>query len=165
MKIRQVHKSDLETVVAIEQAGFSSAEAASASTFAARIENMVETFLVATDERGQVCGFVCGLVTTTRYVEDWMYEAQAKPISDGRYLNILSIAVAPKKRGQKLGSALLTALEEVAKAKEISSLSLTCLADRIGFYERNGYHNQGQSTSTHANEVWYDMEKIISKKF
>ncbi|WP_192944887.1 GNAT family N-acetyltransferase [Ligilactobacillus agilis] len=161
MKVRQVQKSDLETVVAIEQAGFSPAEAASASTFAARIENMAETFLVAVADQGQVCG----LVTTTRYVEDWMYEAQAKPISDGKYLNILSIAVAPEKRGQKLGSALLTALEEVAKAKEISSLSLTCLADRIGFYERNGYHNQGQSASTHANEVWYDMEKIISKKF
>ena len=87
MKIRQVSKSDLEAVVAIEQAGFSPAEAASASTFAARIENMAETFLVAVADQGQVCGFVCGLVTTTRYVEDWMYEAQAKPISAGKYLN------------------------------------------------------------------------------
>ena len=53
MKFRQVQKSDLEAVVAIEQAGFSPAEAASASTFAARIENMAETFLVAVADQGQ----------------------------------------------------------------------------------------------------------------
>ncbi|MGY0337619.1 hypothetical protein ACW185_08840 [Limosilactobacillus fermentum] len=40
-------------------------------------------------------------------------------------------------------------------------MTLTCLVDRIPFYERNGYQNHGVATSTHANEVWYNMIKPL----
>ena len=49
----------------------------------------------------------------------------------------------------------------MAKAKKIWSLFLTCLADRGGFYERNGYQNQGQSASAYASESWTNTEKQL----
>ena len=161
MKIRTVTKNDLAAIVAIEQAGFTAEEAGSQATFAHRIKNFPETFLVAVAANEEVVGFVCGPLTTSFYIADWMYEKDTTSQALGKYLNILSIAVKPANRGQGIGSALLMAIEKVAKKQGASACSLTCLKEKIPFYERNGYQNQGQSDSQHAGEVWYNLVKSL----
>ena len=66
-------------------------------------------------EDDKIRGFICAIRTDARYVEDWMYEAQAKPDDSGKYLNVLSVAVAPEYRGNHIGSDLLINLEKIAK--------------------------------------------------
>ena len=36
-------------------------------------------------------------------------------------------------------------------------VSLTCHDYLIGYYERNGFVNEGRSASNYAGEVWYDL--------
>ena len=61
----------------------------------------------------------------------------------------------------RLENALLINLEKIAKKLGIDGISLTCLESKVGFYEKNGYSNKGKSSSEHAGEIWYNMEKEL----
>lgn len=161
MEITPVRPNDLDEIVAIEQAGFNAAEAGTREQYAARIQNMQDSFLVAR-EGDQVLGFVVGPATEEAVIADWMYEADAQSIpAPGGHQMILTIAVAPAGRGKGIGSQLLAAFEALAKKHGRQSVALTCLEDRIPFYEKNGYVNHGQADSAHAGEVWYNLIKEL----
>ena len=64
-------------------------------------------------------------------------------------------------RGQGIGSSLLQAIEKQAIQNQRHHIALTCLLDRVPFYEKNGYVNQGIAASAHAGEVWYNMTKLL----
>lgn len=160
MQITQASLTDLEQIVAIERAGFTPEEAGSRQAFIDRINHFPETFLVA-KVRDTVLGFICGPALVGDVIEDWMYEPGVKSASHPSSVMVLSLAVAPANRSQGIGSQLLTALSKVATNLGCRQLTLTCLVDRIPFYERNGNQNHGVATSTHANEVWYNMIKPL----
>ncbi len=84
-----------------------------------------------------------------------------KNIAQGGYQTVQTVAVHQAARGLGLGSQLLAQLTTRAQAAEREAIALTCLADRIPFYEKNGFTNLGPSQSTHAGEQWYNMEKIL----
>lgn len=160
MEFKKVCPEEIDAIVRIEQSGFTPEEAGSKATFIERIKNFSETFWVAVED-DEIRGFICAIKTNARYVEDWMYEVQAKPDDSGKYLNVLSVAVAPEYRGKHIGSDLLINLEKIAKKLGIDGISLTCLESKVGFYEKNGYSNKGKSSSEHAGEIWYNMEKEL----
>jgi len=116
---------------------------------------------VAENEQAGVLGFICGPAVNQRFVEDWMYEENPKNIAQGGYQTVQTVAVHQAARGLGLGSQLLAQLTTRAQAAEREAIALTCLADRIPFYEKNGFTNLGPSQSTHAGEQWYNMEKIL----
>jgi len=160
LQITPVTTADLPAILAIENAGFSAAEAGTPAAYAARIAAFPETFLVARDGT-QVLGFICGPIVRDTLVADWMYDQAPTNLSTGGHQMILTVAVAPTAQGLGVGSRLLTALATVAAAHHCESLALTCLADRIPFYEKNGYHQAGVSTSAHANETWYNLVRDL----
>ena len=161
MKFEQVSLSDLDQIVAIEQAGFNAQEAGDEASYRQRIETIPDSFLVA-KEAEKVVGFVVGPVTKRRFVEDWMYEDTPENLPEGGHQLIFTIAIAPDQRGKGIGSQLLEQFEKNARKKNRTSIALTCLEDRIPFYEKNGFTNQGISDSEHGNETWYNMEKVLS---
>ncbi|HAT55462.1 MAG TPA: GNAT family N-acetyltransferase [Lactobacillus sp.] len=163
MRIESAKTADLEQIEAIEQAGFNAAEAASLDTYRERLATLPDTFLVARADDGHVLGFIVGPAVKERYVADWMYEDTPKNLPTGGHQLVFTIAMAPETRGQGIGSKLLTALAEVATKAGRESMSLTCLADRIPFYEKNGYVNAGVADSQHADEVWFNMEKDLKR--
>lgn len=75
---------------------------------------------------------------------------------------MLSIAVDPAYRSRGYGSQLLTHIEAVAREAARESVSLTCLARLIGYYEKQGYVNEGASSSTHGGEQWFNLVKPLS---
>lgn len=160
MKIDTVKISDLEEILAIEKAGFNEAEAGTIDAYQKRIEMISDSFLVARNDDA-IAGFICGPVTKQRLIEDWMYEDIPHNPSEGGHQMVLTVAVSPDHRGEGIVSKLLSALEDTAKKSNRESIALTCLEDRIPFYEKNGYINQGQANSNHANEVWYNLEKVL----
>lgn len=97
-----------------------------------------------------------------KYIEDWMYEANVQNRAQpGGNQMIQTIAVDPDYRGQGIGSSLLQAIEKQAIQNQRHHIALTCLLDRVPFYEKNGYVNQGIAASAHAGEVWYNMTKLL----
>ena len=163
MKIEPATVNDLEQIEAIEQAGFNAAEAASLETYRKRLAVLADTFLVARADNSDVAGFIVGPAVKERFVEDWMYEETPQNLLQGGHQLVFTIATAPTVRGQGIGSKLLTALADVATQAGRTSRALTCLKDRIPFYEKNGFTNVGVADSVHADEIWYNMEKQLKR--
>jgi len=160
MKITPVKMTDLPQLMAIEKAGFSAAEAGSEAAYRERIERLPETFLVAR-EAAVVLGFIVGPAVSARFIEDEMFTKTPTNLDHGGHQLVFTLAGSPLARHQKIGSQLLTALEQVARKAQRKSVSLTCLERLIPFYESNGYQNQGVAVSSHAGETWYNLEKTL----
>ncbi|MFD1472033.1 GNAT family N-acetyltransferase [Companilactobacillus mishanensis] len=160
MQIEKVSSQDIDQIMRIEHEGFNEAEAGSRTGYLERIQVLKDSFLVA-KEADKIIGFVVGPITDERFIEDWMFEKATSPVKNNGHQLIFSIAIDPNFRGQGIGSTLLSAFEKNAQSMNCISVSLTCLEDRIKFYEKNGYQNIGLAESTHGNETWYNMEKII----
>lgn len=161
LQISQATAADLPAILTIENAGFTPAEAGSPAAYAARLKAFPETFLVAKDG-DQVLGFICGPIVDQPLVEDWMYDDAPTNRPTGGHQIILTVAVSPAAQGRGIGSQLLTALARVAQAHHCDTIALTCLADRIPFYQKNGYVKVGVSSSAHAGETWYDLVKTLN---
>jgi len=162
MQITPVKVTDLPQIMTIERAGFSDAEAGSQAAYQERIQKLGSTFLVARDG-DVVLGFIVGPATTERYIEDEMFATTPTNLAHGGHQLVFTLAVAPAARHQHVGSQLLAALEADARAKGRTSLSLTCLKRLVPFYEQNGFTNQGVAASSHADETWYNLEKVWDK--
>jgi len=161
MKFDLAELSDLDEIMTIEKQGFNEAEAGSIESYRERIQKLYKTFLVVRNDENKVIGFICGPAVSARFVEDDMYEKTPDNLLVGGHQLVFTIAISPNFRGQGIGSKLLKKLEENAKEDKRESIALTCLKDRITFYEKNGFKNMGQANSNHGNEVWFNMEKII----
>ncbi|WP_162254821.1 GNAT family N-acetyltransferase [Liquorilactobacillus capillatus] len=149
----------------IERNGYSVAEAASLSTMRTRLETINDSFLIArTKDSDDVIGFVVGAATNERYLEDKSYEEVVPNKHDAQYLSILSLAVHPAVQGCGIGTQLLTAFAQLGIQTERKAIILTCLEDKIPFYQKNGYQDEGVSTSERAAEKWHKMLLPLVKK-
>ncbi|MEJ6399892.1 GNAT family N-acetyltransferase [Nicoliella lavandulae] len=153
--------ADLDAIMPIEQAGFNADEASSRNTMLDRINNLSDTFIVAKAD-GKVVGFIVGAAYNKRYLDDQLYEKATPNDPADAYQTVLSIAVAPDQQGHGIASQLLTHIETIAKRDHRKAVTLTCLQRLIPFYEKNGYVNEGESDSSHAGEVWYNMVKPLN---
>ena len=61
-------------------------------------------------------------------------------------------------------SLFVPVLEEkfLARAAQRGTVTLTCLQDRVPFYEALGYANEGPSASAHAGAQWFNMVKPLA---
>lgn len=150
----------LDAIMTIENQGFTPDEAATRTSMAERIKRISDTFIVATDHH-QVLGYIVGPASNDRYLTDSLYDHLEANNQTDRYQTVLSLAVSPLARDQGLGSKLLSELAKVARSQNREAITLTCLQKLVPFYERNGYVNEGVSTSTHAGETWYNMVKVL----
>ncbi|MFV4951678.1 GNAT family N-acetyltransferase [Lactobacillus delbrueckii] len=164
LKFDQARAEDLDRIVEIERAGFNEAEAGSPAKYKERIQKFTGSFLVARNLEEEIVSFITGPVVNSKYdyIEDWMYEKETESLAGpGGNQMVLTIAVHPDYRGQGIGSQLLDRFAETAKEMKRGRIALTCLEDRVPFYEKNGYVNHGQAESEHAGEIWYNMIKEI----
>ncbi|GAT18199.1 GNAT family acetyltransferase [Secundilactobacillus silagincola] len=159
-KFQPAKPNQLDAIMTIENQGFTPDEAASRTSMAQRIEQISDTFIVAS-QGSQVLGYAVGPASNERYLTDDLYDHLTTNNSTDRYQTVLSLAVAKDARGKGLGSKLLTKLADVARIQNREAITLTCLAKLVPFYERNGYVNEGVSASTHAGETWYNMIKSL----
>lgn len=160
VKIRNVKMKDLAELVIIEQHCFTKEEAAPSEVFEKRIQVIPDSFLVA-KEKGEIVGLVNGPVIEKTYITDDLFsDLKANPPLGG-HQSILGLAVSPHFQKRGVASALLSHLEKDAKAKGRETITLTCKADLIRFYENHGYLNKGVSTSVHGGVIWYNMIKSL----
>lgn len=160
MNIRHVTETDLEALVAIEQASFTPEEAATKEAFQERIQMISDSFFVA-ELAGEVVGLINGPVVSERYISDDLFTHIQPNRACGGHQTVLGVAVHPHYRKQGIGAQLLYALEQQAKAQERETVTLTCQALLVPFYERLGYQNEGQSSSSHAGITWFNLVKPL----
>ncbi|MFJ8234883.1 GNAT family N-acetyltransferase [Ureibacillus sp. NPDC094379] len=160
MIIRQVEIKDLPALLKIENAGFTPEEAATEAAFRERIENIPDTFFVAVED-GQVVGLINGPIVNVRYISDDLFETVPPNPRFGGHQTVLGVAVAPEQQGKGIASKLLKHLEDGARKAKRETVTLTCRAELISFYEKLGYKNEGKSQSEHGGIEWYNLVKEL----
>ena len=162
LHLRQATPADLAALIALENQSFTPDEAATPDAFALRLQRIPDSFWVAEVE-GHLVGLVNGPVVAERYIRDELFKDLQPNPAQGGHQTVLGLAVAPAWRQKGIGRRLLAQLESVARAAQRETVTLTCLEDRIPFYEALGYVNEGRSASAHAGEAWFNMVKPLQQ--
>ena len=153
---RTAQLSDLDRVTEIEYICFPAEQAATRAAFEQRIKTFPSHFILLEHE-GTPIGFVNGAVLDARYIEDEMYERTDSHNERGAYQSVYGLDVLPEYRGRGLAHKLMAQLIDQAKKEGRRGVTLTCLDEKIGFYETMGFKNEGVSASSHGGVVWYNM--------
>lgn len=142
--IRQVTLSDLDEILAIEEANFSSEEAVSRQSLEECIRKSAGTFLVARDEN-QLVGYVLGALVSRSYTQTSLN------------LEIKRVAIHPDHRGQGLGTLLLATLKQVAVEEGVKCLRLTCPDDFLSYFEMNGFVEEEVPEALYASSSEWNL--------
>ena len=153
---RTAQLSDLDRVTEIEYICFPAEQAATRAAFEQRIKTFPSHFILLEHE-GTPIGFVNGAVLDARYIEDEMYEHTDSHNEQGAYQSVYGLDVLPEYRGRRLAHKLMAQLIDQAKKEGRRGVTLTCLEEKIGFYETMGFKNEGVSDSSHGGVVWNNM--------
>lgn len=161
--IRLATLADLDRLYEIEVQNFGQEEALPRETLAVHIQNVKTSFLVY-EEDERILAYLEGPVVPERTLVDRnFYEAKDWSSETGGYISITSLSVAPEAQGKGLGSLLLEEMKQVAFRDQRLGINLTCHDYLIAFYENQGFQLLGPSSSTYANEEWFDMLWEIGK--
>lgn len=155
LHIRNVTPADLDAVLELERACFSEETAATRDAFVYRISAFPERFFVA-EEDGRIVGLINGCASMLPRITDDLFEPQGHDPAGSNQM-IFGLAVHPEYRRRGIGSDLMQTMIAFAQQTNMERLILTCLAEKVGYYEKFGYVNHGISQSVHGGEVWYDM--------
>lgn len=137
--IRQVTLSDLEEILAIEEANPSSEEALSRQSLEESIRKSAGTFLVAGDEN-QLVGYILG-------------EAQS---IHPKWIEIKSLTIHPDHWGQGLGTLLLAALKQVIVELDHQGILLQSPDELLSYFEMNGFVEEEVLESHYGSgSEWY----------
>lgn len=137
--IRQATLSDLDEMLAIEEANPSSEEAFSHQSIEESIRKTAGTFLVAGDEN-QLLGYVLG-------------EAQS---THPKWIEIKLLTIHPDHWGQGLGTLLLAALKQVTVELDYQGILLQSPDELLSYFEMNGFVEE-EVTESHfgSGSEWY----------
>lgn len=154
--IRPVSPQDIDALTEVEAICFPAAEAATKKSFIDRVAAFPECFFLAESE-GKVIGFINGIATDSKVIDDIMFEDSSYHNPNGIYQSIFGLDVLPEYRCQGIAAALMNHMIENAREKGRKGLILTCKDRLIHYYAKFGYENMGISNSVHGGAVWYDM--------
>ena len=137
--IRQATLSDLEEMLAIEEANPTSEEAFSRQSLEESIRKTADTFLVAGDEN-QLVGYVLG--------EDQSIHP--------KWIEIKSLTIHLDYWGQGLGTLLLAALKQVTVELDYQGILLQSPDELLSYFEMNGFVEE-EVTGSHygSGSEWY----------
>ena len=138
--IRQATLSDLEEMLAIEEANPSLEEALSRQSLEESIRKTAGTFLVAGDEN-QLVGYVLG-------------EAQSL---HPKWIEVKSLTIHPDHWGQGLGTLLLAALKQVTVELDYQGILLQSPDELLSYFEMNGFVEEEVPEAQYASSSEWNL--------
>lgn len=156
MNIRTATMNDLEAIAAVEAECFPAAEAATKEEFAERLAHYAEHFWLLFDDN-KLIAFVDGMVTDEADLNDEMYAKAQLHNPAGAWQMIFGVNTIPAYRKHGYAGQLIEAAIADAKAQGRKGLVLTCKEKLLHYYAKFGFVNEGVSSSTHGNVLWYQM--------
>ena len=162
MIIRTARMSDLSEIAAVEAACFPESQAASLESIEKRLRHYPRHFLLLFED-GRLISFIDGLVTDEEDLRDEMYADPRMHKESGRWQMIFGISTLPAYRRKGYASLLIREFIREARNQGRKGLVLTCLQEKIRFYEKFGFENEGISSSSHGDVTWYQMRLTLKK--
>ena len=160
---RDICPEEADEAVEIEQICFPPNEACSEKHMKERIGKASELFLVAADkETGKIAGYLNGISTDEQVFRDEFFTDASLHEPEGKTVMLVGLDVRPEYRGKGLAREIVSRYAKREREKGRQSLVLTCHEEKIGMYERMGFHNRGIAASSWGGEQWYEMRLSLT---
>lgn len=156
MLIRKATTADLDLVTYIEATCFPPTEAAPREAFKERLKYYADHFLIAFNGDTPV-GFIDGFVSDDEVLTDQMFADASLHNPDGAWQMIFGLNTLPEYRKRGIGGRLIEAFIELAREENRKGVILTCKEEKIHYYAKFGFVNEGESESDHGGATWYQM--------
>ena len=160
MEIRKGTIDDLEAVAAVEARCFPPEQAATREQFRDRLQTYPEGFWLLWDGETLV-GFLDGMVSDSPELTDEMFADASLHDPRGAWQMIFGLNTIPEYRNRGCAGQLIRQCIRDAEIKGRRGVVLTCLEEKIPYYEKFGFRNEGVSESVHGGAVWYRMRIIF----
>ena len=156
MEIRKGTLDDLEAVAAVEARCFPPEHAATREQFRDRLQTYPEGFWLLWD--GEILvGFLDGMVSDSPELTDAMFDDASLHEPRGDWQMIFGLNTIPEYRNRGCAGQLIRQCIHDAEIEGRRGVVLTCLEEKIPYYEKFGFRNEGVSESVHGGAVWYLM--------
>ena len=156
MEIRKATLADLDAIAALEAACFPEAEAASRDSFEKRLKVFADRFWLLWDG-DRLVSMVNGMVTDQEELVDEMFADASIHQPEGAWQMIFGVATHPEYQRRGLAAQVLERAIADVKAEGRRGLILTCKEQKLHYYAKFGFVNQGVSVSEHGGAKWYQM--------
>ena len=155
--IRTATMEDLAQIARVEAECFPAAEAAGITEFQERLEHYADHFWLMF-EGDKLISFVDGFVTDEPDLRDEMYADASMHNPDGAWQMIFGVNTIPSHRRYGYAGQLIERAIADAKAQGRKGLVLTCKPQKVVYYTKFGFKNEGISkNSTHGGVTWHQM--------
>lgn len=156
LTVRPASMADLDRCAEIERACFPREQAASRESIRDRLAAYPDHILLG-ELGGTMVGYAMGPVIAEPVIADEMFSDAGCHSGKNPYQSVFSLAVHPEHQRKGYGRVLLNALIALARREGRRAVTLTCRAEKLGYYAGFGFQNRGVSASVHGGVVWYDM--------
>jgi predicted N-acetyltransferase YhbS len=157
MKIRPIDTDqEIKEAYQLEMSCYPPEAAASLAAFYLRRDLFPDYFLIA-EMNEQVVGIVNGVLTSKVDLSNDALKQNVDFTKDGPYLCILTLAVKPTHRGQRIAVQLMHRIIQQAKKNHLHAIILMCEFPLIPFYQKFGFVYLQPSSSEHGGIQWYEM--------
>ena len=157
MELRKATLADVEAITALEAACFPAAEAAPRASFQKRLEVFTDRFWLLWDG-DRLVSMVNGMVTEQEELVDEMFADASMHQENGPWQMIFGVATHPDYQRRGLAAQVLQRAIDDCKAEGRKGLILTCKEQKLHYYAKFGFVNQGVSVSEHGGALWYQMK-------
>ncbi len=162
---RTIRENETQQAIEIEQICFPPHEACTPASIRDRILVAADLFWVAVDRKsGRIAGFLNGLSTDEESFRDAFFTDASLYRPNGKNNMLLGLDVLPAYRNLGLAHEIMFSYLRREEEKGRERVILTCLKEKIPFYEKMGYENLGISASVLGGEEWYDMEFRLNQE-
>ena len=160
MNIRNATMADLDEVTRVESECFPAAEAASREELEQRLNAYPQHFWLLEDE-GKLVAFVDGMTTDCDKLTDEMFADASLHNPNGAWQMIFGLNTMPEYRNRGIGGQLIEAFIKLAREEKRKGVILTCKEEKIHYYAKFGFVNEGESESDHGGAKWYQMRVVF----
>ena len=157
MELRKATLADVEAITALEAACFPAAEAAPRASFEKRLKVFADRFWLLWDG-DRLVSMVNGMATDREELVDEMFADASIHQSEGPWQMIFGVATHPDYQRRGLAAQVLQRAIDDCKAEGRQGLILTCKEQKLHYYAKFGFVNQGVSVSEHGGALWYQMK-------
>ena len=102
-------------------------------------------------------GFVNAIATDENSLRDEFFTEIQLHDPAGKTVMLLGLDVLPEYRGQGLAREIVSQYRSREKTNHRKLLLLTCLKEKVGMYQKFGFHDEGVANSTWGGEEWHEM--------